>query len=293
MDATDSTERKRPLSPGMFRPREAPSLAILEEVGRLARRLAEAQSGVLSAISSAPWRVAVDTIAEEQSCAADEPGLWARVESSAGSMTFHQGFDRPAISALCECAMGGTGTEAVFAFEERPLSAIEREIALAVSMKLSARIAAALSGYLDTPVSLFDGAIAADDGAAGRQMIVMRFIANVFGYSGEIRIAMPVAELKAQLAAAGAAVSDAPAAHEDKQALQRQIGQAEGRFMVSLAHELMRVEEIAALTPGSLVRLSATTASPVLVSSGGTPLYKASLARSGDHLAVRITAPVA
>jgi flagellar motor switch protein FliM len=292
MAASVSMESRRPLSASMFRPKRAPSLAASPEVEKLARKLAEAQAGALSGLSSAPWRVTIDRIAEETSSTPEEQGLWARVESAAGSMTFHHNLDRSALSALCESAMGGTGTEEAFDFGGRPLSAIEKEIARTIGMRLCAGVATTLSEHLGTPVRLFEGAIAPDDATANRQMVAMHFIANVFGYSGDIRMAMPVSELQTQLAARGADLDPVPASDDCRQALQRQIGQAETLFTLSLGPETMRVDEIASLIPGGLVRLSATTASPVIVSSGGTPLFEASLARSGDRLAVRITAPV-
>ena len=287
----DGANRRRPLSADMFTPKQAPLLASLPDLERLARKLAEAQSADLSSLSSAPWRVTLDRIVEQAGLAPEDQSRWARAESAAGSITFHQGFDRPAISALCECAMGGTGTEAAFDFEDRPLSAIEKEIVQAVALKLASGIAEAFADQWRTPVSLFDGIIASDDPAATSSMLVMHFIANVFGYSGEIRIAMARAELTAQFDAAGGTVHDTSLPDRAKNALQQQIGKVDCLFTVMLGDESMLVEEITALLPGAHVRLAATTAASVVVSSGGTPVFTGSLARSGDRLAVRITSP--
>ena len=119
---------RRMLTPDLFRPKQEPSLAASPDAVRLSRKLAEAQGTALSNLSPTPWRILADRTIEQDAVPADGFGSWCRYESAAGSMAVHLSLDMPAISALCECAMGGTGTEPPFAFEERPLSAIEKEV---------------------------------------------------------------------------------------------------------------------------------------------------------------------
>jgi flagellar motor switch protein FliM len=295
-EMTETSEHgngRRLLAADMFRRKRAPSFAASSDAVRLSRKLAEASESALADISSAPWRILADHIGEEAMTASEGFGSWVRFESSAGSMTVNLSFDMPAIAALCECAMGGTGTEAHFEFQERPLSAIEKDIAHSAIARLSKSIAASLTEQLGMAVSLFDGTIASDEAAGADAMLLLRFIANVFGYSGEIRMAVPKDELAVQLAAAGRDESPASDADDRKAMLQAEIGKADAQFVISLQSETMRVEEIGALAPGCLVRLASTAATPVLVSSGDTPVYLAALARNGDRLAVRVSTPAA
>lgn len=289
MNTQDARDERRMLTPDLFKPKPEPSLAASPDAVRLSRKLAEAQGAALSGLSPAPWRILADRILEQDALPADGFGSWCRYESAAGSMAVHLSLDMPAISALCESAMGGTGTEPPFAFEERPLSAIEKDLARAAIAATTAAMTQALTEQFGAPVSLFGGAAAGEGDMTLPKLVMFVFIANIFGYSGEIRLAVPVDELAAQFAAA--AGSNAVVAEDDgrKALLQQEISKSEARFEVSLGRETMLVEEIGALVPGCLVRLNATTMAPVVVSSGGTPVYLATLARNGDRLAVRIS----
>jgi flagellar motor switch protein FliM len=232
----------------------------------------------------------LDRIEDGAAISAEEPGLLARIETHAGSMTLHLAFDRQAISALCETAMGGTGTEAAFEIPERPLSRIEKGLVASILAKLATGVVAALSEHLGMPASLFDGTVEMGSEKSGQNLIAFRFVMNVFGYSGEMRLTVPGSELAAQFEAAGEADGAMLIAEEKRASLQREIGKSEVELIIALGPETMLVEEIATLMPGRMVRLAATTSAPVIVSSGGTPVYAATLTRSGEQLAVRIIA---
>jgi flagellar motor switch protein FliM len=75
--------------------------------------------------------------------------------------------------------------------------------------------------------------------------------------------------------------------------LQRQVGKSGVEFTVTLGPETLSVEDITALVPGKLISLSSTVCSPVTLWSGGVAAFEGKLARSGDRLAVSITAPAA
>ena len=52
----------------------------------------------------------------------------------------------------------------------------------------------------------------------------------------------------------------------------------------------MSVQEILALAPGSLIKLSQAVGSPVSLSVGGAPFGSGEMVRLGDSIGVRITA---
>ena len=285
---TFATAKSRPLSAGDIKPQPRLSTSTMPPVRRFAAKLAEGIGAALTGLCGAPWRVTLDRINESASDISEEAGLWFRVETRNGSMTLHLAFDRVAMSAFCEAATGGTGTEAPFEFGERPLSGIERGLLRLGLQLLESRTTAVLADQLATPVSQFAGLVELDDSGNSAERIVFRFLANVFGYSGELRLTANSSEIAAQF---GIAIEDASAADamdEQRAELQRRIARTDIAFNVLLGTETVLVEDLANLAPGRLLRLSSTAQAPVFVWSEGNPVFRASLARSGDRLAVRI-----
>lgn len=280
----------RPLSARHIMTQPRQSMSATPAAQKLATKIAERGCAILSTIGPAPWRMTLDRIEDGATISAEDPGLLVRIESHAGSMTLHLAFDRQAVSALCETAMGGTGTEAVFEIPERPLSRIEKDLLASILAKLATGIVAALSEHLGMPTSLFDGTVEIGGEKSAQDLLAFRFVTNVFGYSGEMRLTVPRSELAAQFEAASESDGATLIAEEERASLQREIGKADVEFTISLGPETLLVEEIANLIPGRMVRLAATTGAPVIVSSGGTPVYAATLTRSGEQLAVRIIA---
>lgn len=287
---TFATARSRPLSAGDIKPQPRLSTSTMPPVRRFAAKLAEATGIALSGLSGALWSVALDHIGEAASIPSEEAGSWFRLETRNGSMTLHLAFDRIAMSAFCEAAMGGTGTEAPFEFGDRPLSGIEKGLLRLALQLLESRTTAVFADHLATPVSQFAGLVELDDSGKNAERIVFHFLANVFGYSGELRLAASSSEIAAQFGFAIEDASAADAVDEQRAGLQRRIARTGITFNVLLGAETVLVEDLANLAPGSLLRLSSTTQAPVFVWSEGNPVFKASLARSGDRLAVRIVA---
>lgn len=283
--------KSRRLSIGDIKPRPRQSISAMPPVRRFATKLAEGMSASLTGLGGSPWRVTLDHIDDAASGYAEEAGSWFRVETRNGSMTLHLAFDRIAMSAFCEAVMGGTGTETPFEFQDRPLSGIEKALLQLALQTLEARTTAVLADQLATPVSQFTGLVEREDTVNGGERMVFRFLANVFGYSGELRLTACSGEIASQFGAIGGEAADSEVMDEQRAGLQRRIGTAGIAFNVLLGDETVLVEEIANLAPGRLLRLSSSTQAPVFVWSEGNPVFKASLARSGDRLAVRIIAP--
>ena len=272
----------------MAQPRQV--VSAMPSARKLGVKIAEAIGAALFDAGTAPWRVTLERLEDSASLAGEEFGMPVRVESRAGSMTLHLGLDRPAISAICEAVMGGTGSEAPFEFPERALSAIEKDVLKTVLAKLAARIAAVLSEHLGTPARLFEGDPENGMGKPGQDLIAFRFAADVFGYSGEFRLTVPARELAVQFEAAHASAAATQIIAERQADLQREIGKAEVEFTIALGPETLLVEELATLAPGRMVKLAAATGAHVIVSSGGIAVFAATLSNSGGHLAARIVA---
>lgn len=276
-----------PLAAGHFRPAARRAVATLPRISQLAAALADACAAGLGVLRAAPWKVTVDAIAETLGAELNAEGALLRFESDRGSHTAMLLLERPVVSAMIEVAMGGTGTESAFAMQDRPLSKIERGVLGLAQAALTRHVAAALGSFMMRPFRLFEeGEIPDID--SDEALIQFRFVINVFGYSGEITLAFARAELERQLCVAGdEPVEDAPSSQQ--QLLQREIGKAELAFTVMIGPEMLSLEVIAGLTPGSLVPLAATAGSPVTLWSGGIAAYEGLLGRNGNRLAVTIS----
>jgi flagellar motor switch protein FliM len=282
----------RPLSAAQFKAKPRVPVSAIPSAVKLASLLAESFNRALTRFSAASWRVALDRIEETNIRPSEAYSRATRFESASGSMTVHMTLDRPFISALIEAVMGGNGTEAPFEMGERPLSAIETGALGLACDSLVDRMAQALSMHFGQPFSHF----LEDDGATpspfAQELASFRFLVNVFGHSGEIRICMARSELTHQIKATASEENDAEEIATCHQ-LQRQVGKSGVEFTVTLGPETLSVEDITALVPGKLISLSSTVCSPVTLWSGGVAAFEGKLARSGDRLAVSITAPAA
>lgn len=289
--STSPNVRVRPLTVADIKPQPRISVSSLPLVLRFSSKLAESIGLALAAVGAGPWRVTLERIDEGLFAGGTEAGSWFRVESRIGSMTLNAALDRAAISALCEAASGGTGTEPPYEMPDRPISRIEQGIVGLAIKAMIARTSATMADVLDIQVSQFEGVV---DGFGDKpeDAIAFRYLLNIFGYSGGLTLTAIAPEIAAQFA-----LEDPPSSKPVEQGeadfgMQRRIARAEIEFMVTLGPETLSVEEMGALAPGQLLRLSSSVASPVIVASEGKPVFTAVLARSGASMAVRIIEPV-
>lgn len=275
------------LSISHFRPQPRVPVASMLAARKLAAQMAEACSRALARTGQAPWRVTLDRIEEGLPLAAASEITPMRLESELGSLTAYLWMDRQAASALMEAALGGTGTEAAFALSDRQLSRIETGVIRLATSSMTQELMHALGRELARPFSLFesDGRREPSDDAS--QLVTFHFVVNLFGYDGEIRIALTRSELLRQIGTRGEAESVAAGAA--KQQLQLEIGRSELILTVSLGQETLSVEDISNLSPGRLLELASTASMPVTVWSSGIATYQGTLARAGDRLAVCLT----
>ena len=281
----------RPLSGGHFKPQPRVSVTALPATAKLASLLAESCTRALARVSAASWRVALDRV-EETSFPPDEAyGRAVRFESANGSLTMQLLMDRALVSATVEALMGGSGTEPPVDMSDRPLSRIERGVLDLVSLTLMREICRGLGSHFGREFTHFEEDDAAASPPMVQERVSFRFLVNVFGYSGEIRLSMARGELAHQInsvmpedASAGKLIA--------QQTLQREVRQSHVELTVTLGPETLAVADIAGLRPGMMIELSSSVKTPVTLWSGEVAAFRGSLSRAGDRLAVTITSAV-
>lgn len=295
---TDAAEKvvpvRRPLTADHLRTRAATQLAATPAIGRLATRLPEMVGRIFGHPDSAALRVTVDHVQDETLALPQEGGRWFRLQGASGPLRVLLMLDRPAVFALCEASLGGSGTEPPHADPERPLSRIERGLRDAWLSRCVSGLAELLAGILGGPMTVADeGAdgLGIDD-IASLDTTLLRLLVNLFGYSGELVIALDRVQLASLLATAGGGSPEVARQPGRRQALQHGLGHAPAPVTVALPAETMSVEDIADLRPGQLLRLAARLSDPVIVSVSGQDIFSGLLDPAGGRLAVRLLAPL-
>ncbi len=291
-DAKVGKKAMRPLAIGDLKLQPRLLLSACPSVAKLAARLSENFAATLPKLGGNSWRISVDGIEDRAAPDIVDFGNWFRTESRAGSMTMFMAFDRPAFSALCEAAFGGSGAETPYELPDRPLSGIEKDVLTLALTRLQQGVAVVLSNVLATPVSWFEASSESIESHDRDNAVAFRFLANLYGYCGEIRLVASGRELKSQLDSAGLSGATVLRLEEQSGDLQRQVFRTNVHLTAGLDTETLSVGEIAALAPGQLVKLRSTMSRPIIVKAEGLPFFSAALTRSGDRLAIRLIAPL-
>lgn len=281
----------RPLSAAHFKQQQRVAIAAMPLAARLAKLLAQSCSRTLLQLAPASWNVSLDRIEETNFPPTDVYARAIRLESQAGSLTMDLTIDRPATAGVIEAVMGGGGLEAPFDMGERPLSRIETAMLDLLSNRLAGEIAKGLESEYGRPFSHFPEEDRSGGAPIAAERASFRFLINVFGHSGEIRMSMPRNELLQQIKAADTGAEDTEQVLA-KQQLQRQVGRSDVPVMVTLGPEMLSVAEVTGLRPGRMIELASTAATPVTLWSGGVAAFEGRLLRAGDRLAISITAPM-
>ncbi len=280
----------RPLSAAHFKTAGAESISTHPLVEKLAAKLVEAIPAALATFGAAAPRVTLDAVSS--GTVPDDGATALRFESQTGSLLARIALDRTMVFAMCEQALGGTGTEEPIADSGRPLSGIETELHKAIISAIAVAACSELSQILATPFSLLEDI--ETDGAAGLSVshtcVHFRYLVNIFSYSSEVRLCLSETDLALHTGAASKPLDHGRASVETRD-LQRQIAGATAEFKITLEPELAEVGDIIALRPGSLLRLATAMTTPVIVSSGGIAVFTATLDHSGGRLAVRLIEP--
>ena len=282
----------RPLDASHFKTLGRVPLSSSPSAIKLAKLLEASCCKALGKLRNVPWQSSFEGIDDNAQLPADGGGRHVRLESEFGSLTAHLSFDRAAVSAVIEAAMGGTGAEDAFNMNERPLSKIETRLIAQVETALAKETAAAFTVHLSKDVSLFEGDNQPEVAAASGELAQFRYLINVFSYSGEIRLTFSASELERQIKCAEARLSEHTDISLQKQ-LQTEVKKSDIGLTVTLGTEILSLEEISGLRPGRLIELSSTVSGSVTVWSGSVAAFQGRLARNGDRLAVAISTVMA
>lgn len=278
----------RPLDASHFKMLGRSPLAESPGAIKLAKQIETCCCKALEKLRHLPWQCALQGIGDDAEIVPGGGGRQVRLESEFGSLTAHLVFDPAAISAAVEAAMGGVGAEDAFDMTGRPLSKIEARLMAHLEASFAKEIAAAMTTVLSRNVSLFDGEEQQVFGSTSGGLAQFRYLVNAFNQSGEVRLTFARSELEQQLKSAEAQLT----LHADgalQKQLQSEVSKSDIALTVTLAPEILSLQDISGLKPGRLIELSSTAASPVTVWSGGVAAFQGRLARSGERLAVSIS----
>lgn len=284
--------RRRPLTARDLGTEPRVSISALPQVAKFATRLSDCCCTALSGFGSASWKLSVDRIEDATEANGLVDGTLVTIAATDKQMTALAWLDMAAVSSIIDVAMGGSGMEEPYEFGDRPLSAIEREILDMTRSRLADAVVSAFSEELGSKHRLEKCESGIEAIGKGEPLLVFRFVANVFGYSGELRIITPAEPLTASLALLAESSGAAKQADAFRTGIKREVGRAAAEVSVALQPSWLTVEEIATLYPGKVLKLDTSVKADVSVSSDNVVLFKGALARSGDHLAVRIISAI-
>ncbi len=284
--------RRRPLTARDLGTEPRIPVSGLPHIVKFALRLSDTCCAALSGFGSASWKLSVDRIEDLTEAAGLSDAMLVTIAAPDKALTALAWLDQTAVSAIIDVAMGGTGMEEAFEFDGRPLSAIEREIISMARTKVADAIASALSAELGAQHRVEKCEADVDTIGKGEALLAFRMVVNVFGYSGELRVVTAAEPLKASLAVLAEDSGAAKQVDDFKNGIKREVGRATAEIAVALQPSMLTVEEIATLYPGKVLKLDTSVKADVSVSSDNVVLFKGALARSGDHLAVRILSAV-
>lgn len=281
-----------PLTAAMIRAAGKPQASASNEIANLQAALAEAIVKAFAVFTAVPVRAEPDGLSVAMREMPVEDGLPVRLESPRGPLTPVLLADRPLVMALCEAAFGGAGTEPVFDGADRPYSTTERRLRDALLGELARLLPEALELCLTTP---FRPAEEEERKPASRETIAVscitsRLLVYVYGYSGELTVLLPEAQINELFAAAATgtvASASESASHGHYVAALRT---AEVEVSVLLPAEKKPLSEVAALRPGQLLKFEASAATPLLLMAGDRMLHEVRMTPSGGQMGIEIIA---
>lgn len=279
----------KPLSAAHFKSAVQGSIVDGPVVTKLVTKLVESFSSALAGFGTSPPRVSLEGVSETVPSPHDDGTEWFRLCGQQGAILIQISLDKPAVFAMCELALGGTGTDEMVTITDRPLSGIEIELRRAIVSRLATAASTGFSQVLAAPFTVAEIAPAdVPEQTVSSARVTVRCLLNIFSYSGELRVMVSRDDLIRLLGEIGKPPSSEEETQSQRNALQNRISTAVTTLQVSLASETVHIEDLARLRPGSLLKLRSTMSTPVIVSSGGVEIFSAALVHSVDRLSVQL-----
>lgn len=271
----------RALTAAMLRRKDRISLGQRPGTQRLGEALCSAVTQSAAAWNPVAIRVSVETISEETLAAANHPVRF-NLNGRGGKVRVVAEGDKTLFLALTDLALGGTGTEPPAIAEDRPLSRIEEGIGGVFVTTLCQSVAPALVQHFGLE-PLTPEAGGNEDDSSGT-FLVFRLLANIFAYSGELRIAIHGGDLEAAIEASREAPDDGVPQHKIGGA----VGDCVVEVTVALLPEYLSVGDVAGFRAGQVIPLQASARSPVNGLCADVSIFTGTLVRSGERVGLKI-----
>jgi len=277
---------RTPLTASLLRAHTETPASSIPAFNKLFELASEKLSNTLARLNEVPVRVTVEGIVEATISTKQPQLLSMHQQSALGPLETLISCDRPLCFMLCEIGLGGTGTEPGFD-SERPLSKIETQLRQQMLHEFAELIPQALTDVFDLKFDAIQNAtpfeLPNELSCIGGKLLV-----NAFSYSGEVQLYFDRKQLTSIADKLKLSVPNPNYAKEHTNAMREGLNDMDLFLEVSLPAEPIAFGEIGELCPGQLIRLSATTATPLTVSCDGKQLFSALLAKSKSRIAIRV-----
>jgi hypothetical protein len=280
--AARPTSSRKPVTSALIRAASKVAPAARPELPLLLVSAAEALTRVLGDYTSSPVRAEPDGFAVSQRDTPIAGAEQLRLTSPRGDFNPQLLADRRFIMGLCEAGFGGSGTEAPHDGEERPLSRTESRLLKVVLQEFAARLPPLLADCFGTSFTPReeDTRRRPQPAPLPVDFVAGRILVHVFGYSGEVLLLLPEAELPALTARAGALPSSFQNGEAERARYHAAVLDSAVTLTAQLPQELMPLSEVVQLRKGQLLKFHATALTPVLLAADGATLRRARFAAS-------------
>ena len=236
-------------------------------------------------LTVAPFRMSFDGLAEGVEVLPPPEGQHFACQTQHGPLEGWIVCDRGLVIALSDICFGGTGKEPAFDSADRPLSNIELRLRKTVLSDVMAQLPERLSeafGFAMSPMPMA-GAKGSVQEPQTAMALAGRLILTAFGYSGEMRLVFPRADLLKMFQAKFAAHMLQPSA--TVQSIAEQVRETAVDLQFVLPPQPIMLGALGGLQPGTMIHLAASAGDPVQVMSDGADLFRATLSFGGDSMA--------
>lgn len=276
---------RRPLMAQDLGTARSQSMASHPAVQRLGTKIAAIVERILVDHSRTMPRVSVEQITSQGANPDLEDNEHIFLNGSVTSPGFRILLDRPAVFAICESLLGGDGSEEPVTDQERPISAIERDLCTLLATRVSGAVVKLIADESSASEASASGGsqrIASDTSSSELSVLLL---VTISGYSGQMRVFMPGADVAKAIAQSD---SQIPRTRGDPGEWRARMLAAPVCIDVFLQPSSTTMSGLMALAPSQRLALTATFESPVQLHAAGQLLFHGRLQSKSGKLVVRI-----